>query len=112
AEVSRPEIVEQLIPAVSNRAAARHQNGTRQMPRILGVHARVAAGEYAVGFVVLDNQNVVLQTSVPAPGEPEPRQLFELHTRCLEIMGNANAELMVLRLNEAQGKSAQVAHRA
>jgi hypothetical protein len=86
--------------------------GTANVPRILGVHARVSGGEYTVGFVLVENGNVVSQVSVPAPGESEARQLSELHTRAVEIIGNAKADGVVLKMNESQGSSAQTAHRA
>ena len=82
------------------------------MPRILGVHAKVSGGAYSVGFVIVENRAVVLQVVVPAPGESEARQLSELYTRAVEVMGNANSDLIALRLNEAPGSRALIAHRA
>jgi hypothetical protein len=110
-EIPGSEVIQQLVPAVSNHSAG-CQNWHAKVPRILGVHARVSDGEYTVGFVVVEGRDVVSQAVFPAPGESEARQLSELYTRAIEMIGNANTRLVALKMNEAQGSSALTAHRA
>lgn len=83
--------------------------------KALGAHVRIQEGRYVAGFASLDDNQLTLEQSFPAPAdETEAGQLGELYSRVGDLLNRTNPDLFALKVSEIARNSpnAVIAHRA
>jgi len=80
--------------------------------KIVGVHVRIAARKYLVGFAVLQDLQLLDQMSLPAPGDSAPRDLEELHQRAYDFFLNHKPASICLLASDSRPPSLNAACRA
>jgi Holliday junction resolvasome RuvABC endonuclease subunit len=80
------------------------------MTRILGTFIRIRGGSYLCGVAVVESGTIIGSRTLPAPGEPEPRQLAELYERVLAAIDEFRPEVVALRASETQTGERKAKH--
>jgi Holliday junction resolvasome RuvABC endonuclease subunit len=83
--------------------------------KALGAYIRIRNGRYLAGFAVVEDDQLVLQQSYPAPAdETDAGQLGELYGRTGDVIASASPDLFALKVSEIARTStnAVIAHRA